>query len=158
MGTLPKVCRNLRSLSDTMDTGTPCTWIIPRIYNRQNSSSVKVIRTARKGANFVSLSIITQTASCLRSVPAKWVTRFHRDMLPLPLGYLQWLEQPYCLMMLSFYMLTRVTSSNEISNVSLHPAPVILATKITVHLHATWMHNKMSAWNSLRISYLKAVN
>ena len=70
-----KCAVNLGSLSDTMDTGTPCSWTISRIYNQQNSSSMKVIRTTRKCADFVSWSTITHTASCLRSVCGKWVTK-----------------------------------------------------------------------------------
>ena len=66
---------NLGSLSDTIDTDTPCNRTISRIYNRQNSSSVKVIHTARKCADFVSQSTITHTASCLRGVRGKWVIK-----------------------------------------------------------------------------------
>ena len=66
---------NLGSLSDTMDTGTPCSRTISRIYNRQNLSNVKVIRTARKCPYFVSWSTITHTASCPCSVSGKWVTK-----------------------------------------------------------------------------------
>ena len=73
--TLPKVCHNLGSLSDTMDTGTPCTWIISRIYNWKNSSSVKVIHTARKCVDLVSQSTLTHTVSCLHCVCGKWVTK-----------------------------------------------------------------------------------
>ena len=72
---LPKVCLNLGSLSDTMDTGTPYTRIISRIYNFQNFSCVKVIRTSRKCANLVSWSTITYTVSCLRCVCGKWITK-----------------------------------------------------------------------------------
>ena len=73
--TLPKVCCNLGSLSDTMDTDTPYTWIISRIYNWQNSSSVKVICIARKCVDLMNWSTITHTASCLRCVYGKWVTK-----------------------------------------------------------------------------------
>ena len=66
---------NLGSLSDIMDIGTPCSRTISLMYNRQNISSVKVIRTARKCADFVSQSTITYTASCLRDVRGKWVTK-----------------------------------------------------------------------------------
>ena len=71
--------------------------------------------------------------------------KIHRDMLPLPLYYLQRLEQPCWLLVLSFYLLTRETPSNKIPNVSLLFALVLLVTKITVHLRATWMHNKSRA-------------
>ena len=70
-----KYAVNLGSLSDTMDTGTPCSRTISRIYNRQNLFNVKVIRTARKCADFVSRSTITHTASCLCCVRGKWVTK-----------------------------------------------------------------------------------
>ena len=68
--------------------------------------------------------------------------KIHHDMLPLPLRYLQWLELPYWPLMLSLNLLTHETSLNKIPNVSLHPAPVILAMKIMIHLRATWMHRK----------------
>ena len=66
---------NLGSLSDTMDTGTPCSRTISRIYNWQNLSNAKVIRTARKCADLVSRSTITHTVSCLCGVCGKWVTK-----------------------------------------------------------------------------------
>ena len=50
---------NLGSLSDTMDTGTPCSRTISRMYNLQNLSNVKVIYTTRKCADFVIQSTIT---------------------------------------------------------------------------------------------------
>ena len=68
--------------------------------------------------------------------------KIHRDVLPLPLSHLQWLKQPYWLLVLNLYLLTRETSSHKVPNVSLHPTLVILATKILVHLRATWMHGK----------------
>ena len=70
-----KCAVNLGSLSDTMDTGTPCSRTICRMYNRQNLSKAKVIRTGRKFANFVSRSTITHTASCFCCVRGKWVTK-----------------------------------------------------------------------------------
>ena len=73
--TLPKVCRNLGSLFDTIEIGTPCNRTISHIYNRQNSSSVKVIHTARKCPDLVSWFTITHTVSCLRYVCGKWVTK-----------------------------------------------------------------------------------
>ena len=57
--TLPKVCCNMGSLSDTIETDTSCNRKISQIYTRQNSFSVKVICTARKCANLVSWSTIT---------------------------------------------------------------------------------------------------
>ena len=68
--------------------------------------------------------------------------KIHRDVFPLPLGRLQWLKYPYWLLVLNFNPLTRETSSNKVLYVSLHSAPVILTTKILVHLQATWMHDK----------------
>ena len=66
---------NLGSLSDTMDTGTPYSRTISQIYNRHNSSNMKVIHTARKCVDFVSRSTITHTASCLYGVRGKCVTK-----------------------------------------------------------------------------------
>ena len=66
---------NMGSLSDTIETSTPCNQTISQIYNRQNSSSMKVIRTSRKCADLVSRSTITHTASCLRCVYGKWVIK-----------------------------------------------------------------------------------
>ena len=71
--------------------------------------------------------------------------KIHRDLLPLPLSYLQWLKQPCWLLVFSLNLLTCETSSNKIPHVSLHPALVILSMKILVHLHATWMHGKPRA-------------
>ena len=71
--------------------------------------------------------------------------KIHRDMLPLPLSYLQWLKQPCWLLVLSLYLLTRETSSHKVRYVSLHPPPVVLTTKILVHPRATWMHDKSRA-------------
>ena len=68
--------RNLGSLSAMIETVTPCNRTISQIYNRHNSCSVKVIRTARKCADLVSRSTITHTASCLRYVCGKGVTKF----------------------------------------------------------------------------------
>ena len=66
---------NLGSLSDTMDTGTPYSRTISQIYNRHNSSNMKVIHKARKCVDFVSRSTITHTASCLYGVRGKCVTK-----------------------------------------------------------------------------------
>ena len=63
--------RHMGSLFDTMDTSTLCNLTISRIYSLQNSSSVKVICTARKCADLVSRSTMTHTASCLRDVRGK---------------------------------------------------------------------------------------
>ena len=71
--------------------------------------------------------------------------KVHRDVLPLSLDYLQWSELPCWSLMLSPYLLTYEPLSNKIPNLSLHPVPVILTTKITVHLCATWMHEKTGA-------------
>ena len=70
-----KCAVNLGSLSDTMDTDTPCSQTISRMYNRQNHSNVKVISTVRKCADFVSRSTITHTVSCPCGVRGKWVTK-----------------------------------------------------------------------------------
>ena len=70
-----KCAANLDSLFDTVDTATPCSWTISRMYNRQNLSKAKVIRTARKCADFVSRSTITHTTSCFYCVHGKWVTK-----------------------------------------------------------------------------------
>ena len=135
-----KCAINLGSLSDMIETGTPCNRTISQIYNRHNSSSVKVIRTARKCVDLVSQSTITHTASCLRCVHGKWVIKsimkfshFHSatsNGWSIPADFLY------------SYLLTRETPSNKISSVSLHLASIILATKISVHLHATWMHSQ----------------
>ena len=77
--------------------------------------------------------------------PRKVGHKIHRDVLSLPLSYLQWLKQPCWLLVFSLNLLTCETSSNKVSHVSLHPAPVILTTKILVHLRATWMHGKSRA-------------
>ena len=71
--------------------------------------------------------------------------KVHRDVLPLPLSHLQWLKQPSWILVLSLNLLTSETSSNKVPYVSLHPALVILTTKILVHLCATWMHSKPRA-------------
>ena len=71
--------------------------------------------------------------------------KIHRDVLPLPLSYLQWLKQPCWLLVLSLYLLTRETSSNKVPYLSLHSPLVVLTTKILVHLRATWMHGKSRA-------------
>ena len=68
-----------------MDTGTPCSRIIPRIYNQHNSS-VKVIHTARKCVDLVSQPTITHTASCLRGVCGKWVTMWYHFHGPIRLA------------------------------------------------------------------------
>ena len=70
-----KCAINMGSLSETMETSTPCSRTISQIYNQHNSSSVKVIRTAIKCADFVNRSTITHTSSCLRNVHGKWVTK-----------------------------------------------------------------------------------
>ena len=132
---------NLRSLSDTMDTGTPCSWKIFLMSNRQNSSSVKVIHKATKCAYFVSRSTITHTTSCLRSVCGKCVTKsivtcshFHSAT--------SYAEVVLLASNAHVNLLKCETSSNKVPYVSLHPAPVVLATKITLQLRATWMYNK----------------
>ena len=71
--------------------------------------------------------------------------KIHRDMLPLPLSYLQWLKQQCWLLVLSLNLLTCETSSNKVPYVSLHPTPIILTTKIPIHLRATWMYGKSRA-------------
>ena len=68
--------------------------------------------------------------------------KIHRDVLPLPLSHLQWQKYPCWPLVLNLNLLTRETWSNKVLYVSLHPALVILATKILVHLRATWMHGK----------------
>ena len=52
--------------------------------------------------------------------------------------------------MLNLNLLTCETLSNKIPNVSLHPALVILVTKITIHLRTTWMHNKTRTMEFLK--------
>ena len=71
--------------------------------------------------------------------------KIHLDMLPLPLSHLQWLKQLCWPLVLSLNLLTRETSSKKVPYVSLHPALVVLAMKILVHLHVTWMHDKARA-------------
>ena len=71
--------------------------------------------------------------------------KVHRDVLPLPLIHLQWLKQLCWLLVFSLNLLTRETSSNKVPYVSLYPTLIVLATKILVHLRATWMHNKSRA-------------
>ena len=71
--------------------------------------------------------------------------KIHRDVLPLPLSHLQWMDKPYWLPVLGLNLLTHEAPSNEVPDVSLHPAPVILVMKIMVHLPATWMHSKSGA-------------
>ena len=105
-----------------MDTGTLCNMTISQIYNRQDSSSVKVMGTYR--------------------MSVAMGHKFHRDVLPIPLGDFQRQEYPYWLLMLSLYLLTHESMSNIVPNLTLHPTLVILATKIMVHLRAAWMHNK----------------
>ena len=70
-----KYAVKIGSLSDTMDTGTPCSRTISRMYYWQNLSNVKVIRIAKKCADFMSRSTITHTASCPCGVCGKWVTK-----------------------------------------------------------------------------------
>ena len=74
--------------------------------------------------------------------PWKVGHKIHHDVLLIPLSHLQWLEYPCWLLVLNLNLLTRETSSKKVPYFSLHPAPVVLATKITVHLHATLMHIK----------------
>ena len=109
-----KCAVNLVSLSDTMDTGTPCSLTISRMYNRQNLSKAKVIRTARKCADFVSRSTITHTVSCFCCVRGKWITKsivtcshFHSATSNVSLN-----------------LLTCEISSNKVPYVSLHPTPI----------------------------------
>ena len=71
--------------------------------------------------------------------------KVHRDVFPLPLSRLQWLKYLCWLLVLSLNLRTRETSSNKVPYVSLHLTPTILATKILVHLRATWMHGKSRA-------------
>ena len=122
-----KCAVNLGSLSDTMDIGTSRSQTISQIYNRQNSSNVKVIRIARKCADLVSRSTITHTES--------WRAPTSTQLPPMA-------GEPCWLLVLSLNLLIREASLYKVPYVSLHPAPVVLATKITVHLRATWMHNK----------------
>ena len=77
--------------------------------------------------------------------PWKVGHKVHRDVIPLPLSYLQWLKQPCWLLVLILYLLTRETSLHIVPYVSLHPTLIVLATKILVHLSATWMHGKSRA-------------
>ena len=71
--------------------------------------------------------------------------KIHRDVLPLPLCYLQRLEEPRQPLVFKFYPLTRETPMNKIPNFLLHSTPGILAMKIMVHLRATWMYRKTRA-------------
>ena len=71
--------------------------------------------------------------------------KVHRDVLPLPLSHFQWLKQPCWLLVFNLNLLTCETSSNKVPYVSLHPTPVVLTTKILVHLRATWMYGKSRA-------------
>ena len=84
---------------------------------------------------------------CIMSLRYPWKVghKIHRDVLPLPLSHLQWLKYPCWLLVLSLNLLTRETSSNKVPYVSFHSAPVILTTKIQVHLRATWMDGKSRA-------------
>ena len=110
---------------------------------------MKVICTVRKCVDLVSRSTITHTASCIRGVRGKWVTKSVVTCSHFNSTTSNGWNRHVGLLMLSLYLLTRETPSNKISNMSLHPTPVILAMKITIHLHATWMHSKSGAMELL---------
>ena len=63
------------SLSDTMDTGAPCSLTISSTYNCAYLSREWVLLVAMKWADFVNLSTITQIASCPRCVLGSPVTK-----------------------------------------------------------------------------------
>ena len=54
---------NLGSLSETMETGVPCSLIISLTYNWANLSNESLFLIGRKWADFVSLSTITHIVS-----------------------------------------------------------------------------------------------
>ena len=83
----------------------------------------------------------------IMSLRCQWKVghKIHLDVLPLPLSHLQWLKYPCWLLVLNLNLLTRETLSNKVPYVSLHLAPVVLATKILVHLRVNWMHGKSRA-------------
>ena len=80
-----KCVLNLGSLSDMIETDTPCSQIVSRIYNLQNSSSVKVIHTARKMCQ-LSEPVHNHPHRIMPSqCPWQVGHKVHHDLLPLPL-------------------------------------------------------------------------
>ena len=75
--------------------------------------------------------------------------KIYSGLLPFLHSHLSRLDQPYWPLLLSLDLLTREKSTNKVSDVSLHPSPVILAVKIMVLLLAAMMHRKMGAMKLL---------
>jgi hypothetical protein len=74
--------------------------------------------------------------------------KIHGNLFPLPLRHLLRLQQSNRLLMLGFDLLTSVTKSNILDNISLHTIPPISGLEIMVHLIPSWI-NGISEFVSL---------
>ena len=74
--------------------------------------------------------------------PRKTYNEVHSDMLPLPLGNRQGLQQTRWPLMLGLHLLASKALRYENSHISLHTPPPKLATQILIHLSTSRMHRK----------------
>ncbi|GMP86657.1 hypothetical protein CsSME_00039355 [Camellia sinensis var. sinensis] len=72
----------------------------------------------------------------------KTYNEVYSDMLSLPLGNRQGLQQTRWPLMLSLHLLASKALRYENSHISLHIPPPKLATQIPIHLSAPRMHRK----------------
>ena len=126
------------SLSDTMDTGTPCNQTISDTYSSANRCIGRFTCIARKCSNLVSRSMTTHTC---HSSPGTWQTshEIHRYVFPLPLKDVQWMQSSSWLLMLCLDQLARHTLCHMVSNISLHARPPKIPLQVLVQLRTPWM-------------------
>jgi hypothetical protein len=95
-----------------------------------------------------SQSTITQRESFSKLSPRQSHDKILSNLFPLPLGYLQGLQQSSRSLMLGFDSLTCIAKSNILGNISLNSIPPMGCLEIMVHLIASQV-NQISGLVSL---------
>jgi hypothetical protein len=84
--------------------------------------------------------------------------KIHTNLFPLPLGYLQWMQQSSWPLVFNLNSLTQIAHSHMCIHVSLQSIPPIFLLQILIHLGATRMIRIIRVMGLLQNSLTKAFN
>src|SRR5262249_38829796 len=70
----------------------------------------------------------------------KSTNKVHRDLIPLPLGYLQRFQETSRSLVLNLDLLTNRALHDIVRYIPLHPIPPEVAFKVLIHLCPSWMY------------------
>src|SRR5688572_7692484 len=82
----------------------------------------------------------------------------HTNLFPLPLGYLQWVQQSSWPLVFSLNSLTYIAHSHMCSHISLQSIPPIFLLQILVHLGTTRMNRIIRVMGLLQYNLTKTFN